>query len=153
MCIIIPQSPLTSSSRHYHRCSHTPVLPRFLLTHFHASGVKGENLQVPRSAISPIIIEMNHLHNNSDVIKAKAEAQAQLATQRAKHLHLKRQLKQMVTRTDALQAQMETLKTEKTNLQSNKTTVGKTDFQTLFGGTHSSAFTMVKTPPPPLPQM
>ncbi|XP_056282839.1 hepatic lectin-like [Pseudoliparis swirei] len=85
--------------------------------------VKGENLQVPRSAISPIIIEMNHLHNNSDVIKAKAEAQTQLATQRAKHLHLKRQLKQMVTRTDALQAQIETLKTEKTNLQSNKTTV------------------------------
>ncbi|TNN56923.1 hypothetical protein EYF80_032913 [Liparis tanakae] len=86
-------------------------------------GVKGENLQVPRSALSPIIIEMNHLHNNSDVIKAKLEAQAQLATQRGKHLHLKLQLKQMVTSTDALQAQMETLKIEKTHLQSNKTTV------------------------------
>ncbi|XP_068437158.1 CD209 antigen-like [Clinocottus analis] len=84
---------------------------------------KGENLQVPHSAILPFIVEINHLRNNSGIIRAKLEAQAQLVTQRANHQQLKLQLKQMVTATDRLQGQMEILQTEKTNLQSDKTTV------------------------------
>ncbi|XP_034381238.1 CD209 antigen-like protein E [Cyclopterus lumpus] len=94
---------------------------------------KGENLQVPHSATSPIIIELNHLHNNSDIIKAKLEAEAQLVTQHDNHLQLKRQLKQIIIHTDRLQAQMETLQTEKTNLQSNKTAVEESCGRCLQG--------------------
>ncbi|XP_074516563.1 oxidized low-density lipoprotein receptor 1-like isoform X1 [Sebastes fasciatus] len=83
-----------------------------------------KGLQVPHSAATPLIIEMNFLHNNhSDIIRAKLEAQAEIARQRSSHQQLKLQMKQTITLTDSLQRQIETLYTEKTNLQSNKTTL------------------------------
>ncbi|XP_068563042.1 CD209 antigen-like protein E [Cebidichthys violaceus] len=82
---------------------------------------KGNYLQVPHSATTPIIIEMNYLRNNSGILRAKLEAQAQLARERTNHLQLKLQMKRMMTFTDGLQRQIETLQTEKTSLQSNKT--------------------------------
>ena len=71
---------------------------------------------------------MNYLRNHSYIINAKYEAQAELVRQRTIHKQLKLQVKQTMTLTDSLQRQIETLRTERTNLQSNKTTLGKTDF-------------------------
>lgn len=92
---------------------------------FYASGAKAQDLQVPNSAATPVIIEMNYLRNHSDIIRAKLEAQAALAKERTNHVQLKLQVKQQKTLTDSLQGQIETLRNERTNLQSNKTTLGK----------------------------
>ncbi|XP_044023024.1 C-type lectin domain family 4 member M-like isoform X2 [Siniperca chuatsi] len=84
---------------------------------------QGDYVQVPNSAATPLIIEMNYLRNHSDIIRTKLEAQAAIAKERASHVQLKLQIKQQKTLTDSLQRQIETLHTEKTNLQSNKTTL------------------------------
>lgn len=107
---------------------------------FHASGAKAQDLQVPNSAATPIIIEMNYLRNHSDIVRAKLEAQAALAKERANHVQLKLQMKQQKTLTDNLQGRIETLLSEKTNLQSNKSTLGKADFQPVFGGKQFSTY-------------
>ncbi|XP_051240751.1 CD209 antigen-like protein E isoform X2 [Dicentrarchus labrax] len=80
-------------------------------------------LQVPDSAATPLIIEMNYLRNHSGIIRAKLEAQAALAKQRASHVQVKMEVKQQQTLTDSLQRQIETLHTEKTNLLSEKTSL------------------------------
>lgn len=100
---------------------------------FFSSGAKDSSLQVPNSAVTPFIAEMNHLHNQSHINKAKLEAETALAKERAGYADLKLQMKQQQTLTDRLQAQIETLEREKINLQFNKTTLGKADFQAVFG--------------------
>ncbi|XP_070776809.1 C-type lectin domain family 4 member M-like [Enoplosus armatus] len=84
---------------------------------------KDDHIQVPNSAATPFVIEMSYLSNHSDIIRAKLAAQTALAKERAKHVQLELQLKQQKTLTDILQRQIETLRTEKTNLQSNKITL------------------------------
>lgn len=98
------------------------------MTGFYASGAKGNYLQAPNSAATPLILEMNHLRNHSDIIRAKLEAQAALVRERSSHAKLKLQVKQTMTLTDNLQKQIEALNTEKKNLHSNKTALGKTNF-------------------------
>lgn len=90
---------------------------------------------------------MNYLRNHSSVIKAKLEAQTALAKERASHVEIKLQMKQQKTLTDNLQSQLETLHTEKTNLQSNKTTFGEADFQPVFGVLDYFMVKMVKNLP------
>lgn len=46
-------------------------------------------------------------------------------TEQTKHLELKIQVKQKKVKTDDLQRKIETLKTERKNLQSNRTSLGK----------------------------
>lgn len=100
---------------------------------FFSSGAKDSYLQVPNSAVTPFITEMNHLHNQSHINKAKLEAETALAKERASHAELKLQMKQQRSLTDRLQTQIETLEREKINLQFNKTTLGKAAFQAVFG--------------------
>lgn len=76
---------------------------------------------------------MNYLRNHSDITRAKLLARAALAKERTSHVQLKLQVKQQKTATDRLQRQIETLHKETKNLQSNKTTLGKADFQPVFG--------------------
>lgn len=95
---------------------------------FHASGGKAKDLQVPHSAATPLIVELNYLRNQSDIIKDKMEAQMALVRERTSHLQLKLNVKQKKTITDGLQRKIETLLTEKTKLQTNKTSLGTTDF-------------------------
>ena len=110
---------------------HNQVLPQFfflfVILSFCASGAKANNLQIPHSAATPFMIELNYLRNNSEIIKAKLEAEAALARERASQVQLKLQVKQQKTNTDILQSQIETLLTEKTKLIANKTSLGKTD--------------------------
>ncbi|KAG7999377.1 hypothetical protein GBF38_000906 [Nibea albiflora] len=54
---------------------------------------KHDYLLAPDSAATPLIIEMNHLRNYSNVIKAKVDAQTQLQKQRTNHMALKMQVK------------------------------------------------------------
>ncbi|XP_041810429.1 CD209 antigen-like protein E isoform X2 [Chelmon rostratus] len=79
------------------------------------------SLQVPNSAITPLIAEMTFLRNNSGIVRAKLEAQVALNREHDNQVQLKQQVNQQRTLTDSLQAQIETLYTMKANLQSNKT--------------------------------
>ncbi|XP_042357099.1 C-type lectin domain family 12 member B-like isoform X2 [Plectropomus leopardus] len=94
---------------------------------------QGYYLQAPNSAATPLIIEMNHLRNHSDVIRAKLEAQAALSRERASHAKLKLQVKHRMTLTDSLQGRIEALNTDKKNLQSNKTTLEESCGRCLEG--------------------
>lgn len=71
---------------------------------------------------------MNYLRNQSGINKATLEAQTALAKERAGHFQLKMQVKQQKALTDSFQGQIETLQTQRANLQSNKTTLGKADY-------------------------
>ncbi|XP_040915996.1 C-type lectin domain family 7 member A-like [Toxotes jaculatrix] len=84
---------------------------------------KAKDLEIPYSAATPLIVEMNYLRNHSGIIRAKVEAEAALVRERASHLQLKLQVNQKKTLSDVLQKQIETLQTEKTNLKTNKTTL------------------------------
>lgn len=103
---------------------------------FHASGAKAKDLQVPHSVASPLIVELNYLRNQSDIVKDQLEAQAALVREQASHLQLKMQVKQQKTISDGLQRKIETLQTEKTKLQTNKTSYGRADFQHVFQDLH-----------------
>ncbi|XP_059209555.1 C-type lectin domain family 4 member M-like [Centropristis striata] len=94
---------------------------------------KGDFLQVPNSAATPLILEMNYLRNHSDIIRAKLEAKAQLAKERVNHVQLKLQVKQTLTSIDSLQREIETLTTEKTNLLTDKTTLEESCGRCLRG--------------------
>lgn len=95
---------------------------------FYSSGAKDSYLQVPNSAALPVIMEMDFLRNHSHIIKAKLEAQTALAKERANHAEQKLQVKQQKNLMDNLQKQIETLHTEKMDLQSNKTVYGEAGF-------------------------
>lgn len=121
---------------------------------FPASGAKAQDLQVPNSAATPVIIEMNYLRNHSNIIRAKLEAQAALTKERTNHVQLKLQVKQQKTLTDSLQGQIETLHNEKTNLQSNKTVLGKTSNLSLVANSPVHIMVeMVKPSPPREPRL
>ncbi|TDG98744.1 hypothetical protein EPR50_G00203930 [Perca flavescens] len=94
---------------------------------------KADYLLDPHLAATPLIIEMNYLRNHSDIIRAKLEAQAQLAKERGSHRQLKLQVTQTKTLADHLQRQIETLQTERTDLQSNKTTIEESCGRCLQG--------------------
>ncbi|XP_003453177.2 CD209 antigen-like protein E isoform X1 [Oreochromis niloticus] len=88
--------------------------------------VKAKDFQVSDSAVSPLLIEMNHLRNHSGIVKERLEAQAKLVKERANHVQLKLQVKQMKVENDLLQRQIETLNAAKSNLQTNKTLLEET---------------------------
>lgn len=96
---------------------------------FSSSGAKAQNnfLQGPNSPANSLIVEMNYLRNQSGINKATLEAQTALAKERASRVQLKMQVKQQKALTDSFQGQIETLQTQRANLQSNKTTLGKAD--------------------------
>lgn len=102
----------------------------FLISYL--SGVKAKDFQVSDSAVSPLLIEMNHLRNHSGIVKERLEAQAKLVKERANHVQLKLQVKQMKVENDLLQRQIETLNAAKSNLQTNKTLLGKFNVQPVF---------------------
>ncbi|KAM6912269.1 uncharacterized protein FYW49_010784 [Xenentodon cancila] len=84
-------------------------------------GAKAKDFQIPLSADAGLIAEVNHFRNQSDIIRAKMEAQSALAKERANHLQMKLQIKQKKMVLDILQGKIEKLQTEKASLQSNKT--------------------------------
>uniref|UniRef100_A0A3Q2VYE8 CD209 antigen-like protein E n=1 Tax=Haplochromis burtoni TaxID=8153 RepID=A0A3Q2VYE8_HAPBU len=94
--------------------------------------VKAKDFQVSDSSVSPLLIEMNHLRNHSGIIKERLEAQAKLVKERTNHVQLKLQVKQMKVENDLLQRQIETLNAAKSNLQTNKTLLGKFSLQPVF---------------------
>lgn len=96
------------------------------------SGVKAKDFQVSDSSVSPLLIEMNHLRNHSGIIKDRLEAQAKLVKERTNHVQLKLQVKQLKVENDLLQRQIETLNAAKSNLQTNKTLLGKFSLQPVF---------------------
>lgn len=109
----------------------------FILTLFsflvsYLSGVKAKDFQVSDSSVSPLLIEMNHLRNHSGIIKERLEAQAKLVKERTNHVQLKLQVKQLKVENDLLQRQIETLNAAKSNLQTNKTLLGKFNLQPVF---------------------
>ncbi|KAK2826125.1 hypothetical protein Q5P01_020339 [Channa striata] len=84
---------------------------------------KATDLESLHSADAALMVELNYLHNHSEVTQAKLEAQRTLAAERKSHRQLMLQVKQMKTITDGLQGKIETLKTEKTYLQTNITSI------------------------------
>ncbi|XP_070699122.1 perlucin-like protein [Pempheris klunzingeri] len=78
---------------------------------------------------------MNYLRNHSGIIRAKLEAQAAVAKERASHVQLKLKVKQQRTLTDSIQGQIETLQTERVNLQSDKNTFEESCGKCLPGWT------------------
>ncbi|KAM6969156.1 uncharacterized protein LKV04_017887 [Tautogolabrus adspersus] len=76
--------------------------------------------QVPVSAATPLIIEMNYLRNQSGIIRATMETRAAIAKQQTDHIQLKLQMKQHKVSMERLQRQIETLRKEREKLQSNK---------------------------------
>lgn len=109
----------------------------FILTLFsflvsYLSGVKAKDFQVSDSSVSPLLIEMNHLRNHSGIIKERLEAQVKLVKERTNHVQLKLQVKQLKVENDLLQQQIETLNAAKSNLQTNKTLLGKFNLQPVF---------------------
>lgn len=110
---------------------HTTILPQFLfvIMSFSSSGAKAQNnfLQGPNSAANSLVVEVNYLRNQSGINKATLEAQSALAKERTDHFQLKMQVKQQKALTDSFQGRIETLQTQRANLQSNKTTLGKAD--------------------------
>ncbi|XP_051240794.1 C-type lectin domain family 4 member M isoform X3 [Dicentrarchus labrax] len=82
--------------------------------------VREGSLQVPQAAATQLIIELDYLlSNHSDVIKAKEEAKNELDRALKNHTQLKVKIEQLKTINDNYQRQIELLRTEKTNLQSN----------------------------------
>ncbi|XP_020485627.1 C-type lectin domain family 12 member B [Labrus bergylta] len=79
--------------------------------------------QVPVSAATPLIIEMNYLRNQSGIIRATLEARAAIAKKHTDHVQLKLELKQHKITMDRLQRQIKTLHDERENLQSNKSSL------------------------------
>lgn len=110
-----------------HNLSYSSVKLRF-----HVSGGKAKDLQVPHSASAPFFVELNYLRNQSDIIKDKMEAQMALVREQTIHLQIKLSVKQKKTITDGLQRKIEILQTEKTKLEINKTSLGTTDFHSVF---------------------
>ncbi|XP_062295864.1 C-type lectin domain family 4 member M-like [Scomber scombrus] len=90
-------------------------------------------LQIPHSTATDLTIELSYLRNHSAIIKAKLEAEATLSRERASHMELKLQVKHQNTLTDDLQSQIETLLTEKTSLQSNKSALDESCGRCLPG--------------------
>ncbi|XP_034015854.1 CD209 antigen-like protein E [Thalassophryne amazonica] len=84
---------------------------------------KDDDLQIPQSADTTLMIELSYLSNHSEVIKAKEEAQTRLEMERTSHRQRQVQLEQQKTLNDDLQKQIETLQKEKTILQYNHTTL------------------------------
>lgn len=74
---------------------------------------------------------MNYLRNHSDIIRAKLEAQAAVVRERASNAQQRLEVNQQKIITDVVQRRIETLHAEKTNLQSNKITLGKTSSLSL----------------------
>jgi len=103
------------------------------------SGAKAKDLQISDSSATSLMVELNYLRNHSDVIRAKTEAQAALVTERANHLQLKLQVKQKMAITDILQGRIEILEIERANILTNRSTLGKTAQQLVFGGRSSTA--------------
>ncbi|CAJ1073607.1 C-type lectin domain family 12 member B-like [Xyrichtys novacula] len=82
--------------------------------------VKASSFQVPVSAASPLLAEFNFLRNQSGIIKDTVDTKVAIAKQQASHMDQKLQLKQHQISTDKLQSEVETLRTERDNLQSTK---------------------------------
>ncbi|XP_062296360.1 C-type lectin domain family 4 member M-like [Scomber scombrus] len=82
--------------------------------------VKEASLPVSHSAATQLINELNFLRSNhSDVIEAEEEAKKALEAALKNHTQLKVQIEQQKTINDDFQRQMDALRTEKTNLQTN----------------------------------
>uniref|UniRef100_A0A4W6EY88 C-type lectin domain-containing protein n=1 Tax=Lates calcarifer TaxID=8187 RepID=A0A4W6EY88_LATCA len=82
--------------------------------------VKDGSLQVPHSAATQLINELSYLRSNhSDVIEAEEEATKALERALKNHAQLKVKIEQQRTINDGYQKQIEALRAEKTNLQSN----------------------------------
>ncbi|KAK7903890.1 hypothetical protein WMY93_016497 [Mugilogobius chulae] len=77
--------------------------------------------QVTDSAFAPLVIERNFLRNHTDVIKEKLATQVELESQRRAHMQLKVQIKQQQVISDSLQKNILVMKTEKAQLEANKT--------------------------------
>lgn len=92
---------------------------------FHVSGGRAKDLQISHVAAAPLFVELNYLRNQSGIVKEKMEAQMALVREQASHLQIKLSVKQKKTITDGLQRKIEMLQTEKTKLQTNKTSLGK----------------------------
>ncbi|XP_069007897.1 C-type lectin domain family 4 member M-like isoform X1 [Embiotoca jacksoni] len=84
---------------------------------------KAKDLQIPNSEATPLLIELNYLRNQSDIIRAKLEAKVALANKRSIHVQLQTEVMQKKTLSDLLQKRLETLLTEKRNIQFNKTSL------------------------------
>ncbi|KAK2826131.1 hypothetical protein Q5P01_020345 [Channa striata] len=82
--------------------------------------VKEGSLHVSHSAVTQLLNELDYLRSNhSDVMEAEEEAKKALERALKHHEQLKEQIDKQKTINDGYQRQIETLKTEKTNLQSN----------------------------------
>ncbi|XP_039993330.1 uncharacterized protein LOC120795454 [Xiphias gladius] len=82
--------------------------------------VKEGSVQVSHSAATQLVNELDYLRNNhSDVIEAEEEAKKALERALKNHAKLKVQIEQQKTINDNYQRQIEGLRAEKTNLQSN----------------------------------
>ncbi|CAN9502187.1 unnamed protein product [Ophioblennius macclurei] len=82
---------------------------------------KANDFQMSDLGVSSVIVEMNNLRNNTEIIRAKEEAERALAKEREAHLLLKKQMKEGFTGSDSIQKIIETLAKEREILQANKT--------------------------------
>ncbi|KAK2891728.1 hypothetical protein Q8A73_017393 [Channa argus] len=82
--------------------------------------VKDGSLHISHSTVTQLISELDYLRSNhSDVIEAEEEAKKSLERALKHHQQLKEQTEQQKIISDGFMRQIETLRTEKTNLQSN----------------------------------
>ncbi|KAF3701271.1 C-type lectin domain family 4 member M CD209 antigen-like protein 1 [Channa argus] len=89
---------------------------------FFTSGarVKDGSFHISHSTVTQLINELDYLHSNhSDVIEAEEEAKKALERALKHHQQLKEQIEQQKIISDGYMRQIETLRTEKTSLQSN----------------------------------
>ena len=99
----------------------------------HSSGAKDNYPQVPDSAATPLLTEMTFLRNQTGIVKAKVDAQRELAKKRASHVGLKLELKHEKQLSDRLQREIESLREQKIKLNSNRTALGKAYLKLVFG--------------------
>ncbi|XP_029973314.1 CD209 antigen-like protein E [Salarias fasciatus] len=82
---------------------------------------KASDFQIPDSALTPLMVELNHLRNNTELVQAKEAAESALAKERDAHLQLKKQIREKLASTDSFQKIIQTLDEERQILQTNKT--------------------------------
>uniref|UniRef100_A0A8C6T1X5 C-type lectin domain-containing protein n=1 Tax=Neogobius melanostomus TaxID=47308 RepID=A0A8C6T1X5_9GOBI len=78
---------------------------------------------VSDSTLAPLILERDFLRNHSDAIKERRTVQVELENQRRARMQLHIQIKQLQTITDSMQSHIQVLRAERSQLESNRTTL------------------------------
>lgn len=103
----------------------TPRLWILLIFHILTpSGIKDNYLQVPQSAIAPLLAEMNFYRNYSYITNARLEVEKTAAKEHADSAHFRLEVKKQKMLTDNILKRIGALQTKKRTLQSDTNSLG-----------------------------